>query len=77
LPITSTVDAINNTEELRCVFLDHNEESSLTPRFSKQSGAGFENVIGAIDGLVICILMSTLSECDAMNCGKVSIICYI
>ena len=31
---------------------------------------GFNNVVGEIDGLVICTVMPTLLKCEAMNCQQ-------
>ena len=50
------IDAINTTECLAYDFPSHNEQQKIAKGFEGMSGAGFDNVIGAIDGLVICTL---------------------
>ena len=40
------------------------------------SGAGFDKVIGAIDGLVVCCLMPCLKFCRALKCGQVNFRCH-
>jgi len=33
-------------------------------------------VVGAIDGLVVCTVMPTLAECEAMSCGQSNFRCH-
>ena len=49
-------DAINQTEGLAYKFPDHDHQKEIARGFRRKSGAGCDNVIGAIDGLVICTI---------------------
>ena len=40
------------------------------------SGAGFDKVIGAIDGLVVCCLMPCLKFCRVLKYGQVKFCCH-
>ncbi len=64
------VDAINSTPELDFHFPNHEQQQKIAAGFCRWSGAGFDNVVGAINGLVVCTLMPSLSECLFMNCGQ-------
>jgi hypothetical protein len=64
------VDAINSTPELDFHILNHEQQQEIATGFCRRSGAVFDNVVGAIIGLVVCTLMPSLSECFSMNCGQ-------
>ncbi len=64
------INVINNTPELGFYFSSREQQHEIAAGFCARSGAGFDNVVGAIDGLVICTLMPSLSECEAMSCGQ-------
>ncbi len=66
----SVIDVINNTPELDFHFLSKERQQEIAAGICAQSGAGFDNVVGAIHGLVICTMMPSLLECEAMNCGQ-------
>ena len=53
ISIWGVIDAVNNTDALAFTFPDADEQKSIAARFCKRSGAGFSNVIGAIDGLLV------------------------
>jgi hypothetical protein len=57
------VDVINNTPELDFHFPSKEQQREIAAGFCAWSGAGFDDVVGAIGGLVICTLMP-------MNCGQ-------
>ena len=69
--VWGVVNAINMKKELGYCFPNHEQQREIAAGFLKRSGAGFNKVVGAIDGLVICTLMPSLSECSAINCGQV------
>ena len=54
------IDAINTTDALEYKFLSHEEQKDIARRFQTLSGVGFDKVIGAINGLVVCCLMPCL-----------------
>ena len=70
------IDAINQTDELKYSFPAEAEQEVIAAGFKRKSGAGFSNVIGAIDGLVICTLMPSLIICRMLNCGQKSFRCH-
>jgi hypothetical protein len=69
--VWGVVDAINSTSVLGYPFPSHERQSEIAKGFCRMSRAGFDKVIGALDGLVICTLRPSLSECRAVNCGQV------
>ncbi len=74
--VWGVVDVINNTPELDFHFPSKVQHQEITAVFCAWSGAGFNNVVGGIDGLVICTAMPTLSEHETMNCGQMSFWCH-
>lgn len=74
--VWGVVDAINATKYFNYSFPTHKQQRKIAAAFQERSGAGFGNVVGAIDGLVICTRMPTLAECNAMNVGQVNFRCH-
>jgi hypothetical protein len=70
------VDAIYSTPELDFHFPNHEQQQEISAGFCNRSGAGFNNVVGAIDGLMVCILMPSLSECLFVNCRQSNFLCH-
>jgi hypothetical protein len=64
------VDAIHSTPELDFHFLNHEQQQEIATGFCSWSGAGFDNKVGVINGLVVCTLMPSLSKCLFMNFGQ-------
>ena len=58
--VWGVIDAINRTPRLAYHFPDHAEQREIARGFRRRSGAGFDKIIGAIDGLIICILKPAL-----------------
>ena len=50
--VWGVIDAINNTERLAYRFPNHDEQRDIARGFLARSGAGFDKVIGATDGIV-------------------------
>ncbi len=73
--VWGVVDAINVTAELKYQVPDHEQQGEIAAGFCARSGAGFDSVVGAIDGLIVCTIMPTLSECKHMNCGQANFRC--
>ena len=69
--VWGVIDAINMNKELGYCFQNHKQQREIAAGFHRRSSAGFDKVVGAIDGLVICTLMPSLSECNAIKCGQV------
>ena len=74
--VWGVIDAINNTERLAYRFPNHDEQRDIARGFLARSGAGFDKVIGAIDGLLICILKPSIDFCRELNCGSASFRCH-
>ena len=74
--VWGVVDAINATKYFNYSFPTHKQQMKIAAAFQAKSGAGFDNVVGAIDGLVICTRMPTLAKCVAMNVGQVNFRCH-
>ena len=70
--VFGVIDAINQMEGLAYKFPDHNRQKEIARGFRRKSGAGFDNVVGAIDGLVICTIMPPLALCRELECGQTS-----
>ena len=69
--VWGVIDAINSTSVLGYPFPSHERQSEIAKGFRNMSRAGFDKVIGALDGIVICTLRPSVSECRAVNCGQV------
>lgn len=74
--VWGVIDAINQTKELSYSFPSHDEQRAFAEGFRRRSGAGFDTIIGAIDGLVICTLMPSLYICRILNCGQKTFRCH-
>ena len=70
------IEVISACEDLRYKFPNHKEQREITRGFGQKSVARFEKVIGAIDGLVICILLPCLSIYCALAYGQVNFCCH-
>ena len=60
--VWGVIDAINTTDGLAYHFPNHEKQKEIAEGFFAKSGAGFSNVIDAIDSLIICILMPCLAS---------------
>ena len=72
--VWSIIDIINTTKGLVYYFADHEQHKKLSKSFHGKSGAGFDRVIGAIDGIIIYKISTMPSltlfreiECDQTN----------
>ena len=61
--IWGVVDCVNKCEQLAFHFPTLDEQVEIAEGFKEKSGAKFDNVIGAIDGILIWILKPTKNEC--------------
>jgi hypothetical protein len=73
--VWGVVDAINVTVELKYQVPDHEQQREIAAGFCARSRAGFDSVVEAIDGLVVCTIMPSLSVCKHMNCGQANFRC--
>ena len=74
--VWGVVDAINSTKSLAYHFPDHARQKEYAKGFQSNSGAMFDCIIGAIDGLVICTLMPSLEFCRSIECGQTNFRCH-
>ena len=70
------IDAINTTDALEYKFPSHEEQKDIARRFQTLSGVGFDKVIGAINGLVVCCLMPCLKVCRDLKCDQINFRCH-
>jgi hypothetical protein len=73
--VWGAVDVINKKPELKIMFPDKQEQLKIAEGFESMSGAGFDTVIGAIDGILIWIIKPNKSECEEAKCGSKSFFC--
>jgi hypothetical protein len=73
--VWGVVDVVNNHPHLRIEFPDHTQQKSIAQGFKQMSGAQFDSVIGAIDGILIWVSKPTKAECRELKCGEKSFFC--
>jgi hypothetical protein len=65
------VIAINECEQLHIKFPeDHSFQKQIAATFKEKSNVGFDNCVGAIDGLLICTEKPTEKFAHAMKTGS-------
>jgi hypothetical protein len=74
--VWGVIDAINTTKDLAYHFPNHERQREIAEGFRRKSGAGFDKIIGAIDGLVICTILPPLQICREIDCGQVNFRCH-
>ena len=67
---------INNCDQLKYDFPSHEEQEDIAEAFCQKSGANFDCVIGAIDGIVICTIRPSQYFCELLKCGSKSFRCH-
>lgn len=72
--VWEVVDAVNSCSDLAISFpRDHNQQQNIAREFAKCSQAGFDNCVGAIDGLLIWIHKPKDEDCG--NIGPIKFFC--
>jgi hypothetical protein len=70
------IDAINETKELDIVFPScHEQQQQMANDFKSKSTAGFDNCVGAVDGILIWILKPTKADCARTHFGPKKYFC--
>lgn len=72
------VDAVvlSDAPELALEFPDgHDRQAALAKEFQANSKAGFDNCVGAIDGMLVWIEQPTLASCKAAAVGQIKFFC--
>jgi hypothetical protein len=70
------VVAINECEQLRIRFHeDHSVQKQIAAAFKEKSNVGFDNCVGAIDGLLICTEKPTEKFAHEMKTGSRAFYC--
>ena len=62
-------DTINNCKDLDFPGFSHDEQKKNAQDFFKRSAAGFDKVIGAVDGMLVWTRMPTDEECEMARTG--------
>jgi hypothetical protein len=73
--VWGVVDVINKNPQLKIRFPNKQEQLKIAKGFEEMSGAGFDRVIGAIDGILIWIVKPCKTECEKAKCGSKSFFC--
>ena len=76
LSVWGVIDAINQCDELAFSFPDYAEQDVISQGFQSMSGASFDCVIGAIDGILIWMLKPTKKWCNKINCHEKNWKCF-
>ena len=81
--VWGVVDVINQSKhphlqfnEDGASFPSHEEQREIAEAFERMSGAGFDNVIGAVDGMLVWTIKPPKKVCDAMDIGQMAYHCY-
>ena len=74
--VWAVVNAVHQTKSLDISFpTDHQEQKEIAKGFLAKSAAGFDNCVGAIDGLLIWIQKPSPSQCVSAQCGAKQFYC--
>lgn len=78
--IWGVVDVINKTDQLSfneggAPFPSLEEQDEIAKDFFGVSSPGFDNVIGAIDGMLVWIVMPDKKTCRELNTGQITYHC--
>lgn len=68
--VWKVLDCINECEKLSINFPNHAQQKNIARGFFERSGAGFKNVIGAIDGLLVWINKPPKKVCKNIKCNE-------
>ena len=74
--IWGVVDCVNNCKELEFHFPTLEEQADIASGFQKDSGAKFDHVVGAIDGILIWILKPSKHESELIKIADGLFKCY-
>ena len=75
ISVWRVVDAVNNTPAFDIIFPDHREQENISQRFKKKSKAGFDCVVGCIDGMLLWIEQPTKADCEITGVGPKKFFC--
>lgn len=78
--IWGIVDVVNTTQSLAlnesgAIFPTQEEQATTSQGFLQRSGAGFDQVVGAVDGMLVWTEMPSKKSCKKMNCGQTTFHC--
>ena len=69
------VDAIHNTKELNICFPNYEEQNKISLGFKAKSQAGFDNLVGCIDGMLLWMEKPQPSDCLVCGFGEKKFFC--
>ena len=64
------VDVINKYKSLEFHFPTKEEQTLICEGFKKKSNSGFDNVIGALDGMLVWIQKPSSETCNLLKIGE-------
>lgn len=73
--VWGVVDCINRHDGLKFYFPSHDQQMEISEGFKEKSGASFNWLIGAIDGLLIWITKPSKKCCEQAKCGEKHFLC--
>ena len=68
--IWGVVNVVNKYRGIKIEFPSLEEQVDIAKEFEEKSGAGFDNVIGAIDGILIWLLKPSKNQCEKAGGAK-------
>lgn len=73
--IWGVVDCVNQCSALSFSFPSPEEQKDIAEGFQERSSAGFDVVVGAVDGMLVWTKKPSRKECRAMECGESQFFC--
>lgn len=74
--VWGVVDAVNKTQGMSFSFPDAEGQRKIANGFLRKSGAKFDKVVGAIDGLLIWMTKPSFAFCRKVNVGEANWRCH-
>ena len=81
--VWGVVDVVNQSKhqhlqfnEGGATFPSHDEQAEIAAAFEAMSGADFDNVIGAVDGMLVWTIKPPKKVCESMDVGQMAYHCF-
>ena len=75
ISVWRVVDAVNSTPEFDIIFPNHREQEKISQRFKNKSKAGFDCVVGCINGMLLWMEQPIKADCDIAGVGPKKFFC--
>ena len=59
------MDTVNTTPEFNIIFPNHRAQENISQQFKKKSKAGFDCVVGCIEGMLLWTEQPTKADSDS------------